>query len=310
MFVSISLTTYNRKKFSKFCIDSVHEGAPRGEHEFIVVDNGSTDGTVEMLKEYRAANVVDHLVLDHYNNLGLAINDAWKLANPKANWLLVLSNDHFCMEGWFDNFKLVVSSEVCPDYIFCVLRMPGFVKENSLETERGGCVLVEKKWRKNIPFGGGLAIKKELVDEYNIQFLTGHRSPWSIGTGKKVGSIYSYLCIRLRKLGLKYVELGKPCILEQDAEFANPEYEEYYKQVLSGRGRRGRNDGAYAKISKFESLRMRGGYTRHPDEYYHGSGYEIKEHYKNALASEEGQVEWNRMEKIGPEGQKKKGGRK
>jgi len=197
------------------------------------------------------------------------------------------------MEGWFNNFKLVVGSELKPDYIFCNLRMraPKFDNASMLKLENGGCVLPKRRWRKNIPFGGGLAIKKSLVDEHNIQFLTG-RGPW--GIGKRKGSVYSYLCRKLRGLGLIYVELGKPCILEQDAEFANLEYERYYREVF---GIKGRNSSLYKGMSKFESLRRRGGYTRYPDEYYKGSSYKIGVHYRNALNSKEGQAEWIRIEK-------------
>ena len=301
MFASISLTVYNRKKLSSFCIKTVHNCTPREEYEFIVVDNGSTDGAARMLRKYRRVGVIDRLVTDHFNNLGLAINDAWKIASPKAGWLIVLDNDNFAMKGWFDNFKLVANSELRPDYIFCDLRMPGFVKMDSRRTKNGGNVLAKRRMGKgDFLFGGGLAIKKRIVDKYNIRFLTGKGpSPWSMGKGLMVGSIYSKLSARLHKLGLKGVELGKPCILEQDAEFANPEYEAYYRWVLDTVRKMDRS--IYPKrkkISKFESIRRRGGYTQFPDEYYRGSGYEIKKHYREALNSKRGQMEWNRIRKV------------
>lgn len=47
---SIILVTYNQLEFTKLCVESIerHTVEP---YELIVVDNGSTDGTVEYAKE-------------------------------------------------------------------------------------------------------------------------------------------------------------------------------------------------------------------------------------------------------------------
>jgi len=274
MLASISLTTFNRKKLSKYCIKTVHERTPRQEYEFIVVDNGSTDGTVEMLKRYKASGVIDRLVLNHFNNLGLAINDAWKLANPKAVWLIVLSNDHFCMEGWFENLKLVIESEIKPDYILANLWMPGFRKKVPHRTLNGGSYVVRKgRWKRGYPFGGGLVIRQKSVRKRRLQFMTGL-------TPFEGGSIYTHFCRRLYKMKLRFVELGKPCILTQDVEFANPAYWSYYKRLFMLPEKVARSKSG---VTKFEFYKKQGGLTKFPDKYYEGSDYEIGRHYKEAL---------------------------
>lgn len=270
MFASISVTTYNRKKFSKFCVETIHERTPRREHELVVIDNGSSDGTDEMLKKYHKSGTIDKLVLNHFNNLGLAINDAWKLASPNTEWLVVLSNDHFCMDEWFKNFKLIIDSDLKPDYIFTVLRPWGFHLRKALKTTNGGSFVLHRGWKSSFPFGGGLAIKKSIVDKHNIQFLTGEGVWGNKGRGV---SIYSVVCKELHSLGLKYVELGKPCVLAQDTELRNPEYRKYYKRTYGMRGR----------MKSLIAAQSRGGPTLYPDEYYAGSGYKIGKHYRNQL---------------------------
>jgi len=219
MFVSISVTTYNRKKLSKFCIETIRDRTPRDEYELIVIDNGSTDGTVTMLEEFKAKGVIDKLVVKHPNSLGKAINDAWKLASTKATWVIVFSNDMFCMEGWFENFKLIVQSNLKPDYIFGVLRMPGFTKRVSHKTKNGGSFVIKNGiWKTGYPFGGGLAVKKVLIVRHKILFEDKY-STWL------QRSIYTGVCSKLSHLHLKCVELGKPCLLFQDSEYGNPKYE-------------------------------------------------------------------------------------
>jgi len=284
MYASISVTTYNRKTLTNFCIKTIHERTPRDEYELIVVDNGSTDGTVEMLKAYKTSGIIDKLLLKHPNSLGLAINDAWANASPKADWLIVFSNDLFCMEGWFENLKLVIESELKPDYLFACLRMPGFKSMIPHKTLNGGCYTIKKGvWKLGHPFGGGLAIKKSLVKLHNIQFQTIPFSPRRI-------SIYSAVCRRLYRLKLKFVALGKPCILMHDCDFANPKYKGYYqrrfgipkakkhKEIY----RSVRGEEANRRLRKWTRL-LKMGYITNPEEYYEGSGYEIGPYYRKAL---------------------------
>ena len=50
-FASISVTSYNRKELTKYCINSIIKNTPKKNFELIVVDNQSTDGTINMLKK-------------------------------------------------------------------------------------------------------------------------------------------------------------------------------------------------------------------------------------------------------------------
>lgn len=273
MFVSISVTTYNRKAITKYCIDTIHERTPRNEYELIVVDNGSKDGTVGMLKKYKAEGVIDKLILNHSNSLGSAINDAWKKANPKADWLMVLSNDFFCMEGWFENLKLIISSELKPQYLFACLRMPGFESWIPYHTKNGGCFVRKRgKWKRGYPFGGGLVVRKSIVEKYKIKFAV-------IPFGYRRKSIYSTVCRRLHRMGLRFAALGKPCVLMHDCDFANPSYKSYYANRF---GTDMEDFDAERRRQKLSFLEYKG-YTEYPEDYYEGSDYEISPSYKKAL---------------------------
>jgi len=51
--VSVVIPTYNRKDMLKECLDSLfNQTYPKDKYEIIVVNDGSTDGTEEVLKEY------------------------------------------------------------------------------------------------------------------------------------------------------------------------------------------------------------------------------------------------------------------
>ena len=49
--VSIVILSYNAKEIMKGCIESIRKNNPKTAYELIVVDNASTDGVVDWLKE-------------------------------------------------------------------------------------------------------------------------------------------------------------------------------------------------------------------------------------------------------------------
>ena len=214
-------------------------------------------------------------MLKHPNSLGKAINDAWKLSSPQAVWLIALSNDMFCMKKWLENFKLVVQSNLKPDYVFAALRMPGFLKRVSHKTINGGSFVIKSgKWKMGYPFGGGLAVKRKLVLKHRITFIENHRLFLK-------RSIYADVCRQLYRSRLRWIELGKPCLLFQDCEFGNPLYKAYYKTRFKIHAENVDPDYDY-RVRKFANLK-RTGYTTNPDLYYEGSGYKISTFYRDAL---------------------------
>jgi len=56
--VSFCIPTFNRKKILKKCIDSIISYNWTVPYEIVVVDGGSTDGTIEYLEEIKSDNVV------------------------------------------------------------------------------------------------------------------------------------------------------------------------------------------------------------------------------------------------------------
>jgi GT2 family glycosyltransferase len=49
MKTSIVIVTYNHLEYTKLCIGSIRLFTRRDSYELVIVDNGSTDGTVEWL---------------------------------------------------------------------------------------------------------------------------------------------------------------------------------------------------------------------------------------------------------------------
>mgnify|MGYP002520557749 FL=1 len=89
MDVSIIIVNYNTKELIKNCIKSIYQYTNDIEFEIIVSDNGSTDGSIEMLKS-EFPNVI---LIENNANLGFgkANNKGLKIA--KGKYIFYLNSD-------------------------------------------------------------------------------------------------------------------------------------------------------------------------------------------------------------------------
>ena len=89
MDISICITTFKAREFLRDCLRSIHDATPEASFEIIVVDNGSQDGTVEML----GTDFPEVRLIQNDENLGFTrpYNQALRVAG--ARFLVILNPD-------------------------------------------------------------------------------------------------------------------------------------------------------------------------------------------------------------------------
>jgi GT2 family glycosyltransferase len=100
---SIIVLSYNGlEETTRPCLESIVKNTSNEAYELIIVDNASTDGTVEYLKSFAASHVNTKLHLNTVNK-GYAggNNDGLRLANGR--YIVLLNNDTLVPEGWLDS---------------------------------------------------------------------------------------------------------------------------------------------------------------------------------------------------------------
>lgn len=93
MITSIIIPTFNGLALLREAIQSIQLNTPE-PYELIVVDNGSTDGTLDYLREQRI------VFISLPNNAGFPVACNWGLKLARGDSLLLLNNDVLVTERW------------------------------------------------------------------------------------------------------------------------------------------------------------------------------------------------------------------
>ncbi len=106
--VSVIIVNWNGKEYLPACLDSLLEQSCK-DFETIVVDNGSCDGSLELLQDYYPWVRVVPLL----NNTGFASGNNAGFAVSKGNYLVTLNNDTRVESAWLA--ELIAPAEAQPD---------------------------------------------------------------------------------------------------------------------------------------------------------------------------------------------------
>ena len=92
--VSIVIVSYNTKDLTLDCIESVFSGNSDIEKEIIVVDNASSDGTVEAIRNLKFRNRDSRIeIITNKSNLGFAKANNQGIKTAKGKYILLLNSD-------------------------------------------------------------------------------------------------------------------------------------------------------------------------------------------------------------------------
>jgi len=97
---SIIILTRNQLEYTKRCIESIERWTSE-PHEIIIVDNGSTDGTLAYLETLAAQNPRVQVVTNG-ENLGFAAGNNRGIAVAKGDYILLMNNDVVVTPGWLE----------------------------------------------------------------------------------------------------------------------------------------------------------------------------------------------------------------
>ena len=97
--LTVSIVGYNSLNFLKECLGSISKNPPSLNYEIIVVDNASTDGTVDFLKN----NYPEIKLILNTTNIGFAAANNQAIKNSDSRYIILMNSDCEVYEKSLDN---------------------------------------------------------------------------------------------------------------------------------------------------------------------------------------------------------------
>ena len=157
--VHILFLTFNRLYYTQKTLPALLESSDTASYQIRIVDNGSTDGTVEYLQKLSHPQI--ETVIYNNKNEGLVkpTKQFWKESN--AEFVGKIDNDILVPKGWIE--KLVEAHHKIPELGvvgFCHFRKEDF-NQNIVKSKiykKNGIHLRRQPW-----IGGNYILKREMV---------------------------------------------------------------------------------------------------------------------------------------------------
>jgi len=125
--LSVIIPNWNGKRFLQECLDSLMDQT-YSHFEIILVDNGSTDGSVEFVRE-RYGEFVQ--IIRNEINLGFAGGNNVGIRAARGEYIVLLNNDTWASPGWLE--ELVKAIDLNPWIGMWGSKIYSYYKRNQIE---------------------------------------------------------------------------------------------------------------------------------------------------------------------------------
>ncbi len=178
--VSVVIPVYNEEKYLRQCLDSIQNQTLK-EIEIILVDDGSTDSSVSIIKEY--VDKDSRFQLRQQRNLyaGMARNNGMK--DARGEYIIFLDADDFFIETMLEELYIRAIETradvvICDTYIFDektkeISEPTWYLKDNLIPREMEVFSyrdIPDYIFQITIPVPWNKLIRKEFIIEANIHF--------------------------------------------------------------------------------------------------------------------------------------------
>ncbi len=158
--VSIIVPVYNVEKYLNRCVDSILNQTFK-DFELILINDGSTDSSGEMLKEYET---LENVRIVHQENKGLALTRNVGLSIAKGKYVMFIDSDDSISADYVEAYVTAIEHEKCDVVMGGFTRICDGKVDFIRKAQRG------KFAKYIIPASVSKIYRRAFLEEHNILF--------------------------------------------------------------------------------------------------------------------------------------------
>lgn len=171
MKLTIVLTVYNKEKFLRKAFEALlnQEGTNEGDYEVLVVNDGSTDGSVAIIEEYAKRDPLVRVLTQNNQGLSMARNKGAEAAEGDYVWFVDADDTFSTKAVWL----ICDAIESNPDVIPIYAKTEGIdIVRNAIpvDVKTGKDILVCGRWQQ---CGVFYIYRKSFLLDNNLRFMPG-----------------------------------------------------------------------------------------------------------------------------------------
>ncbi len=227
---TVIIPNYNGEKFITACLDSLYEDD--ADTAVIIVDNASTDGSLELIRKYPQAKLV---CLDRNYGFSAAVNAGIRAS--VSEFVILLNNDTTVKPGFVKALEEAMDRH--PDAFAIGARMMSMQNEDILDN--AGDYYCALGWAYG--YGKGKPVSSRYLGEYGIFSACAGAAAYRKDIFHEIGYFdeahFAYLedidvCYRARIYGYRSYYTSEACVLHAGSATSGSKYNEF-KVNLSSR---------------------------------------------------------------------------
>lgn len=108
--ISIIIVNWNTKDLLVNCVNSILSSKPKAAIEIVIVDNGSTDGSIEEMYKLKKSGKIQKII-ENGKNLGFSKANNKGIRSSKGEYILLLNSDTEVKNGAIDELLAFTKNE-------------------------------------------------------------------------------------------------------------------------------------------------------------------------------------------------------
>lgn len=167
--LSIVVCTLNRSPLLAECLKSLEsQPVAPGTYEVIIVDNGSTDATLDIAESFARRNPHFRIIAEPQPGLSNARNTGWKAAN--SDWVVYMDDDAKATPGYVERLFHIIKTYPFDCFGGVYIPWYKYQKPRWFKDEYASNITVQDHTgvlASGYVSGGNFAVKKTLLEKFN-----------------------------------------------------------------------------------------------------------------------------------------------